>query len=152
MENFRIRPLEAKDAAPWRALWQDYLAFYHVADLSPDVTASTWQRLLEKSALHGFVAEDSDGQLLGFTHIVIHPMTWSISQACYLEDLYVSEAARGQGIGRALIRAVYEFAQAYPCGRVYWVTNESNKTAQALYDKIAKKTDFIQYRKNLETQ
>jgi GNAT superfamily N-acetyltransferase len=64
-----------------------------------------------------------------------------------LQDLFTNEAARGKGIGRALIEAVYQRARDVGCPRVYWQTHETNLTAMRLYDKIAERSGFVVYRK-----
>ena len=51
------------------------------------------------------------------------------------------------GAGRALIEAVYREADARGCTRTYWVTEEGNATARALYDRVATKAPFVQYRR-----
>lgn len=81
-------------------------------------------------------------------HYLFHRSMWTIGNYCYLQDLFVAEEARGLGLGRALIEAVYEAARNVGASRVYWLTQESNKTARALYDKLAERSGFIQYRKN----
>nr|WP_296175663.1 GNAT family N-acetyltransferase [Psychrobacter sp. UBA2769] len=112
-------------------------------------TDTTWRNLLDNNApIYGFGAWQDD-TLLGITHVVLHPNTWNTTECCYLEDLYVSEAVRGQGLGRALIEHVYEFADKKNCNRVYWTTQEENTTARKLYDVIASQTDMVQYRQNL---
>jgi len=68
---------------------------------------------------------------------------------CYLQDLFTAEAARGKGVGRKLIEAVYQRAKAAGASRVYWMTHESNAQAMILYDKVAVKSGFLQYRKEL---
>jgi GNAT superfamily N-acetyltransferase len=85
--------------------------------------------------------------LIGFVHCVFHRGTWAINDFCYLEDLFVAPSARGQGVGRALIEAVYARADAKKCARVYWLTHESNATARKLYDQLAENRGFIQYRR-----
>ncbi len=55
-------------------------------------------------------------------------------------------SARGQGVGRALIEAVYAEAKVDGCAMVWWLTHETNTTAQALYERVAKRSGFIQYR------
>lgn len=146
----QIKPLTPSDKTAWLPLWQAYLNFYQ-SELPQATTDTTWQRLTDNnSPIFGFGAWlELDGmkKMVGFVHCVIHPNTWNTTDCCYLEDLYVSETARGQGVGRALIEQVYDFAQNKNCNRVYWVTQENNHTARRLYDTLATKTDFIQYRK-----
>jgi len=87
--------------------------------------------------------------LVGLVHFIFHRSTWFVGPTCYLQDLYTFDALRGQGIGRALIETVYAQARQNNAARVYWLTHESNLTAQGLYDKVADRSGFIQYRKNL---
>ena len=98
--------------------------------------------------MHALVAE-RDGELLGLAHYLFHRSTIMIAPTCYLQDLFTAESARGQGIGRALIEAVYERARAAGASRVYWQTHETNRTAMALYDRVAERSGFLVYRKNL---
>jgi GNAT superfamily N-acetyltransferase len=70
----------------------------------------TWERFFDAyEPIHALVAE-SDGQLLGLTHYLFHRSTIAIRPVCYLLDLFTTEAARGKGIGKALVEAVYEQA------------------------------------------
>jgi GNAT superfamily N-acetyltransferase len=98
--------------------------------------------------MHALVAERA-GQLLGLAHFLFHRSTISTGDSCYLQDLFTVEAARGLGIGRALIEAVYAQARAAGAPRVYWQTHETNTAAMQLYDKVAEKSGFIVYRKML---
>lgn len=145
--------LSQEDYASWLELWERYLSFYNTT-LPESTTQQTWQHLIENDTLiYGFGAwlKDSAKQdvLVGITHVVLHPNTWNTTYCCYLEDLFVSESVRGQGIGRILIEQVYDFATVNECNRVYWTTQEDNSTARALYDAVAVKTDMVQYRKDL---
>src|SRR5262249_49784802 len=107
----------------------------------------TWSRLLDPNEpMFALVAEEKR-DLLGVVHCVLHRGTWAINQLCYLEDLFVAPEARGKGVGRALIEAVYARADANQWDRVYWLTHEPNTTARALYDKVAQTRGFIQYRR-----
>ena len=147
-----IKPLASSDHEHWLSLWQGYLDFYQTS-LSDAVIANTWQRIISTdSDIYGVGAwSDKEGELtlVGFVHVVLHPNTWNASDCCYLEDLYVSAEVRGQGVGRALIKKVYEFANAKNCNRVYWVTQADNTPARKLYDAMAIKTDMVQYRHDL---
>ena len=139
-----IRPLEARDRAQWNALWSEYLRFYR-QHLPTEVTDGTFARLIDARApLQGLVAERGD-TLAGFVHYQFHPTSWSLRDSCYLEDLYVASEARGGGVGRALIRAVYEAADRAQAASVYWLTQEFNAAGRALYDTLARRTSFIRY-------
>ena len=139
-----IRPVRPQDREQWRALWSGYLRFYR-QHLPAEVTDGTFARLVDASApLHGLVAERG-GALVGFVHYLFHATTWSLRENCYLEDLYVEPAARGAGVGRALIRAVYEAADRAQAASVYWLTQEFNAEGRALYDTLAHRTSFIRY-------
>ena len=141
-----IRPLTLDDRQAWEPLWQGYLTFYK-STLPNEVTETTWQRLNDPGEpMHGLVAV-LDGKIVGIVHYLYHRSTWTVGDYCYLQDLFTSEEARGQGVGRALIEAVYERAQADGASRVYWLTHETNTAAQVLYDKVASRSGFIQYRR-----
>ena len=139
-----MRDVSAADERAWRALWDGYCAFYET-DVPPEVTAVTWRRLVDPGGpLVGLVAED-DGEVIGFVNCVLHASTWAAGEICYLEDLFVSPAARGSGAGRALIEAVLERARSNGWERVYWHTREDNARARALYDSFTKADDFVRY-------
>jgi len=144
---FAIRPLAAADRAQWDMLWQGYLRFYE-SEVPAAVTDLTWTRILDPEApILGLCAAQPDGNLLGIVHYLFHPVTWAAGPRCYLEDLFTAPEARGQGVGRALIEAVYAAADARGADQVYWLTQDTNATARRLYDQVAKATPFIKYRR-----
>lgn len=140
-----IRPLEARDHADWHRLWTAYLAFYQTT-LPETVYASTFARLLgdDPQDYSGLIAE-VDGEPRGLAHYLFHRHGWRVENVCYLQDLYVDEAARGTGLGRALIEAVYARADAAGAPGVYWLTQDFNTQARQLYDRIGNVTPFIKY-------
>ncbi len=143
-----VRPVTEADRAEWNPLWQGYLTFYEAA-LPPEVTDVTWKRFLDPvEPLHALVAE-IDGHLVGLAHYLLHRSTWAPECYCYLEDLFVSPAVRGHGLGRALIGAVEAVAREVNASRLYWLTHETNSQAQELYNKLAERTRFVHYRKKL---
>jgi GNAT superfamily N-acetyltransferase len=147
-----VRSVLPEDFNAWRVLWDGYNAFYGRAGstaLRPEITQMTWSRFFDAyEPVHALVAEDG-GELVGLAHYLFHRSTIQIAPTCYLQDLFTSAAARGRGVGRALIAAVYERAAAADAGRVYWQTHETNSTAMALYDKVAERSGFVVYRKML---
>ena len=146
--TFTIRALRKEDRPGWEELWGGYLDFYQ-APMEAVAIEITWSRLNDPAEpMRALVAEDNESKaLLGLAHCIFHRGTWAINELCYLEDLFVARSARARGIGRALIEAVYTLADARQCDRVYWMTQETNANARALYDKIARRTGFIQYRR-----
>jgi GNAT superfamily N-acetyltransferase len=144
----RVRRIEAKDKAAWLPLFKGYIEFYK-STVADDVIELTWQRLLSGAAeFHiGLVAVGDDDVPLGLAHVLFHRSTWSASHYCYLEDLFVRPDLRAGGVGRALIEAVYREADARQCTRTYWATQEFNYRARGLYDQMATKSVFLQYRR-----
>ncbi|TGP22789.1 MULTISPECIES: GNAT family N-acetyltransferase [unclassified Mesorhizobium] len=145
-----VRSVNRQDHEQWLPLWDGYNAFYGRSGetaLAGEITQMTWSRFFDAyEPVHALVAE-RDGKLLGLVHYLYHRSTTAIGPNCYLQDLFTSQAVRGQGVGRALIEGVYERAKAAGSGRVYWLTHETNHTAMQLYDKIGERSGFVMYRK-----
>ena len=143
-----IRPVAAADFAQWLPLWTEHNTFYKRV-LADEITQATWKRFFDPAEpVHALVAEDN-GQLLGLVHYLFHRATAMIEYNCYLADLFTNAAARGKGVGQALIEAVYEKGRLAGCSRVYWQTHETNAVAQVLYNKVAERSGFIVYRKQI---
>ena len=145
-----IRVVNKDDFPEWKPLWDGYNAFYGrlgETALAPEISQTTWSRFFDVyEPMHAMVAERS-GKLLGLVHFLYHRSTIQIVPTCYLQDLFTAEEARGLGVGRALIHAVYEHAKAAGVPSVYWHTRETNITAMQLYDKVADKLESVVYRK-----
>lgn len=150
MNDLVVRPVIRGDFEQWQPLWEGYNAFYGrsgATALPMEIVQSTWSRFFDANEpVHAFVAE-REGALLGLAHYLFHRSTITIEPSCYLQDLFTSEAARGRGVGRALIEKVYQAARAAGSSRVYWHTHESNKVAMRLYNKVAEHSGFVVYRK-----
>jgi GNAT superfamily N-acetyltransferase len=146
--NVRVRRLEARDKLEWLSLFKGYITFYK-ATVPDDVIETTWRRLMagEQDYHIALVAVDEADTAMGLAHVLFHRSTWSPTWYCYLEDLFVDPARRKKGAGRALIEATYREADARGCTRTYWATQEFNYAARALYDQLATKSPFVQYRR-----
>lgn len=150
MNRVIIRPLHKDDEGEWRRLWTAYLAFYETV-LPEEIFATTFARLtgeVSDGEYHGLIAT-LDGKPVGLAHYLFHRSCWTIGNVCYLQDLFADPDVRGSGIGRALIEGVYAKATEAGSPEVYWMTQEFNATARRLYDRIADKTPFIVYQKNI---
>jgi GNAT superfamily N-acetyltransferase len=149
---FAVRPVVESDFAEWLPLWDGYNAFYGrtgATALPEEVTRTTWGRFLDPAEpVHALVAEAiDDRRLLGLAHFLFHRSTTSVAMSCYLQDLFTVHAARGRGVGRALMEAVWTRAKEAGSSRLYWHTHESNADARKLYDKVAERSGFIVYRR-----
>ncbi|MGO4564680.1 N-acetyltransferase family protein [Rhizobium sp. 2YAF20] len=144
-----VRPLQPSDRAAWEPLWTAYQRFYEVA-IPPETVDLTWGRFHDGAEpMHALGAFDEDDRLVGIVHAIFHRSTWLPQWTCYLQDLYVDDSQRGRGTGALLIEAVADLARANGAGRLYWMTHETNATARRLYDQIAERSGFVQYRKAL---
>ena len=146
-----IRSVAPSDFDAWLKLWNGYNAFYQRVGptaLPDEITQMTWQRFFDSyEPVHAMVA-DAEGKLVGLAHYIFHRNTTMLGPTCYLQDLFTDESARGRGVGRALIDAVYDRARVAGATRVYWQTHETNETAMKLYDKLAERSGFLVYAKS----
>jgi GNAT superfamily N-acetyltransferase len=151
--GFGVRFVTRADYAEWLPLWEGYNEFYKRfgATALPDaVTQVTWARFFDAyEPMHAMVAT-AGGRVVGLVHYLFHRSTITIEPTCYLQDLFTAEAARGKGVGRALIEAVYEQARLAGVVHVYWRTHASNATARQLYDSVAEESGSLIYKKRLE--
>ncbi len=139
-----IRELRSKDWDDWHPLWTGYLGFYR-AELKEEVGRATFERMCEgRDSMFGLIALDEEGRGIGMADCMIHATTWSRRPTCYLEDLFVEPATRGQDLGRALLEAVKEPAPAQGAGRVYWHP-AVQRPRRSLYDQVGRPTSFVVY-------
>jgi GNAT superfamily N-acetyltransferase len=146
MKALELRLFSAADYDTWYPLWRGYQAFYRV-DIADSVSRTTWQRLLDPSEPMQGCFAFAEGEAVGIVHYIEHRSCWTTGNYLYLQDLFVAASTRGRGVGRALIEHVYGEAVARGCARVYWLTHETNREAMQLYDRIADRSGFLQYRK-----
>lgn len=150
--NLTIRPVMRSDYDQWLPLWDGYNKFYGRSGdtaLDPVITQTTWTRFFDAYEPVNALVAESDGKLIGLTHYIYHRSCITIEPTCYLQDLFTAEAARGKGVGMALINEVYRMAKVAGASRVYWQTHETNLTAMKLYDQVAERSGFVVYRKQI---
>ncbi len=143
--SITLRPLSLADHAAWLPLWRGYQAFYKV-DIPAEVSAVTWARLNDAAEPMGGALAWEGERAVGLVHHIRHRSCWTVGDYCYLQDLYVDPGLRGGGVGRRLIEYVYAYAREAGLDRVHWLTHETNTDAMLLYDRIADKSGFVQYR------
>ncbi len=140
-----IRDATPADEAVWRDLWQSFLAYYKTS-LDPAITTCTWSRLIDPASRLQMRVAEVDGTVLGFAIYHHHESTWVMGEDCYLEDLFVAPAARGKGLGRALILDLMAISRDRGWHRLYWHTDAGNSNARRLYESIVPADGHIRYR------
>jgi GNAT superfamily N-acetyltransferase len=143
-----IRALSASDFDSWLPLWQGYQRFYKT-DIPGPVTEVTFARLVDPAEPMFCALVEHDGVAVGLVHYIFHRSTWTTGNYVYLQDLFVQDGLRGHGLGRQLIHHVYDTARAAGASRVHWLTHETNTDAMHLYDQVADRSGFVQYRQLL---
>jgi GNAT superfamily N-acetyltransferase len=145
-DQITIRAMSLDERAVWDELWTGYLDFYNTT-ISQETKSVTWARLHDPNEPMHLLAALLAGKVVGIAHYLYHRSCWTAGDYCYLQDLFVAAEARGKGVGTELIREVETIARASGASRIYWLTKEDNVSARALYDKLADRSGFIQYRK-----
>lgn len=148
---FAVKAIDAGDFERWLPLWRAYQAFYEV-DIPRTVSEETWRRFLDPGEPVFAAVAVRDSAAVGLVHWLFHRSTWSHSDSCYLQDLFVDPTVRGGGVGRLLIEHVHGAALARGATRLYWLTHETNVTAMRLYDRIAERNGFVEYEKRVMEQ
>lgn len=139
----QVRAARESDKAAWLPLWKGYCTFYET-QVPDTVTESTWKRMLTDPNMGCLVAEEGNS-LAGFATYIVHPGTWSVQAVSYLEDLFVSPESRRNGVARSLIESLAAIGRERGWRRIYWQTKLGNAPAHALYQKLARRTDWVRY-------
>ena len=140
-----VRSLLPENYSAWLPLWEQYLAYHGV--WPRQAPPETWPRLMDANEpMYGVGAFTGD-RLDGIAHYVVHRHTWFPNDVCFLSDVFTAHEARGQGVGRALVEAVFSRAEIAGIANVYGVTLEGNSTSRILYDKLAERLNLVAYRK-----
>lgn len=133
----------------WEALWHENCAHFAAQDMTPEVVGGLWARITDpSSAMRAWLAR-REGTAVGLAHTILHPHTFSLRLVCYLEDLWVTPAARGAGVATALIDHLAIVGRHEDWRRLYWETDAGNLQAQRLYDRIASRRGSLVYQLDL---
>jgi GNAT superfamily N-acetyltransferase len=140
-----IRPIEPRDEARWRVLFDGYTRFY---EREPDeaIIRHAWTRILDpQKPVYAIVAEDDTGRVIGIAHYILHENMAALTPDCLLQDLYVDPGVRGHGTGRQMIAWLVGEMKKRKWSRLYWHTRENNYRARGLYDKFTPHSGFLRY-------
>jgi len=138
-----VRPAAAADEAAWRRLWQAFAVDGPEA-CAPGSDDYVWRQAMAPESPMGLLLAVARGAPQGFLLYATHPYSWNPREACYLLDLYVVPACRGQGVGRQLIDSLAELGRARDWYKIYWMTQRDNP-ARHLYDKVGALSPLVRY-------
>jgi GNAT superfamily N-acetyltransferase len=145
MTEILVRPLRPEDRAQWDVLYQGYATFYNVSQTA-EMRDRVWSWLQDDSKdPRGLVAVQANGTLIGLAHFRPFPRPLSATTGCFLDDLFVSPAARGTGAADALIENIRTIAASEGWSVVRWITAENNYRGRGVYDRVAMKTNWVTY-------
>jgi len=145
MANVEVRNVEAIDRERWGELYAAYARFYNSTQ-TEEMREKVWGWLHDDAKENfGLVALDKKGNIVGVAHVREFSRPLSAATGLFLDDLFVDPAHRGKGVAEALIAAIRKQAELDDHSLVRWITADNNYRARAVYDRIARKTDWLTY-------
>lgn len=146
LNSVHVRSANAEDRFAFLDMWADFVALAPLEPGNRGMGEKNWERIEDTgSGLRCIVALDHNSSPVGFVLFLAFPFTWSRGDACYLQDIYVRPENRGQGIALALIDHLHELGREAGWFKIFWMTQSDNYPAQRLYDKVAKRMDYLRY-------
>ena len=144
--ELEIAPIAVEQFEDLLPLIAAYQRFYEVAEVDDDRNRLFFRRFLAPSEDGLLLGARDEGRLVGYACLYWHFSSLEACESVLMNDLYVDESARGQGVGRALIEAAAAVAREREVPFVEWSTAPDNETAQRLYDRTgAKRTEWFSY-------
>lgn len=143
--SITVRPIEARDEARWRVLFDGYTRFYEREPVEA-ITRHAWARIVDSAKpVHAIVADDSAQGVIGIANYILHENIAALTPVCCLQDLFVEPNSRAGGVGQQMIDWLVNEMKAQVWARLYWNTKESNYRARGLYDKYTPRDPFVRY-------
>jgi len=144
--EIEIAPVTVEEFEQLLPLIAAYQRFYEAEEIDETRNRAFFRRFLAPSEDGLLLGARREGRLVGYACLYWHFSSLEAVESVLMNDLYVSEEARGEGIGRALIDATAEVARERGAPFVEWATAPDNHTAQRLYDSTgAKRSEWLSY-------
>ncbi|HEY4778183.1 MAG TPA: GNAT family N-acetyltransferase [Solirubrobacterales bacterium] len=142
----QIAPVEDGEFERLLPLIAAYQRFYRVDDIDEERNRAFFHRFLTPSEDGMLLGARDGGELLGYACLYWHFSSLSARESVLMNDLFVTESARGRGVGRALIEASAEVTRERGAAHLEWATAPDNLTAQRLYDSTgAERSEWVEY-------
>lgn len=135
-EGLQVRRADADDVALLGELILAFRDHLHASFPPRDGLRGYLPSAIADPDLEFYVAVDSGEAPLGYAHVRFFPSIWALGTEAFLEDLFVHDAARGQGVGKALLAFVLDRAKERSARSIGLTTNEQNTEGQAVYRRL----------------
>jgi len=145
-EGIEIAPLAAEELDELLPMIADYQRFYRAERIDEERNRAFFRRFVAPSEAGMLLAARRDGELLGFACLYWTFSSTDAAEIVLMNDLYVAEQSRGEGVGRALIEAAAAVGRERGASRLEWATEPDNHAAQRLYDTTgAERDEWVVY-------
>ena len=145
-----IQAPQAADREQWQQLYYGYAEFYKVP-MNHEILDSVWSWIHDpEQAFYCLIAKNAEGKAVGLMHFRAMPSPLRGAKIGFLDDLFVTPSARGQGIVEQLFEQLNSEAQSQGWPMVRWITADNNYRGRTVYDKLAEKTQWNTYQMNVE--
>ncbi|HXS45962.1 MAG TPA: GNAT family N-acetyltransferase [Solirubrobacterales bacterium] len=142
----RVAPISAQQLPPLLPMIAAYQRFYGVEDIDEERNRAFFSHFLAPSESGMLLGAWREQELVGYACLYWHFTSLVPAETVLMNDLYVDDTCRGQGIGRTLIEASARIARERGAHRLEWATAPDNKTAQRLYDSTgAERSEWVEY-------
>jgi GNAT superfamily N-acetyltransferase len=142
----RVEPVSASELEALLPLLAADQRFYRVADVDEERNRAFFSRFLAPSEIGMLLGAWRGEDLLGYACLYWHFTSLVPAETVLMNDLYVDEGHRGEGVGRKLIDASAEVARERGAHHLEWATAPDNATARRLYDSTgAERSEWVEY-------
>jgi GNAT superfamily N-acetyltransferase len=144
--ELEIAPITVEQYEELLPLIAAYQRFYEVEEINEERNRVFFRRFLAPSEDGLLLGVRSEGRLVGYACLYWHFSSTQATETVLMNDLYVDESVRNQGVGRKLIEATAEVARERGVPSIEWSTAPDNHTAQRLYDSTgAERSEWFSY-------
>lgn len=144
MSNVTVRYVQENDREAWTSLFTGYRDFYNKLPCAA-VVETVWGWIIDPEHSTRSLIAEVNGTALGIGNFRPYARSISADKVLYLDDLFTSPAARGQGVASAILRKLSQIAQDEDAALIRWVTQDNNEPARRLYDQVANLTPWVTY-------
>ena len=137
--NIYIRAAEVSDFETLYSMMREFAAFQKTPER---LTLTPEQMRRDKDIFKCLVPVSSEDEIVGFSTWFFAYYSWT-GKAVYMDDLYVAESYRGNGIGSRLLQAVIELAKQAGCNKVKWQVSKWNEPGITYYKKMGATIDEV---------